>query len=397
MDGLPPHTTAAAATAAAFARDRAETAARAAAPDPTRRPLRLLLPDDLAVLPPRQHLLAGLLGRGELSVIWGAAKTGKSFLAMRLAYGLACGIGMWGRAAARCRALYVAAEGAGGLRNRVAALRAEMGDAGGNFAMVAQPITIGPPCLDLAALVAAARGFKADLIVLDTLARTFGEGDENSARDMAAFVAALDHLRVETGAHVLVIHHGAKSAEATSPRGSGALVGAADLVARVERGADGAPHLATVTDAKDDEGGAALPFRLRRIDLPPDADGAPRASLVAEEAQEVGAASGSRNTREDKITPQQATLVQTLRNLVIEGAGSPVSPLPGMPKVEAVARQVLRERLILAGFFPESQLPSELPSKSGLTDAGYKTENRALERLKEKGILGFSRDLVWVL
>ena len=50
----------------------------------------------------------------------------------------------------------------------------------------------------------------ADLIVLDTLARTFGDGDEKAARDMGGFVASVDRLRAETGAHVAVVHHGTK-------------------------------------------------------------------------------------------------------------------------------------------------------------------------------------------
>jgi hypothetical protein len=43
------------------------------------------------------------------------------------------------------------------------------------------------------------------LIVIDTLARCFGGGDENSAQDMGKFVQACDQLRRATGAAVLAV------------------------------------------------------------------------------------------------------------------------------------------------------------------------------------------------
>jgi RecA-family ATPase len=76
--------------------------------------LRVLTIADAPSAPPRVYLLHGLMAPGELSVWWGAPKCGKSFLLLRLAYGLALGTGMWSRAAKPCRVLYVPAEGEGG-------------------------------------------------------------------------------------------------------------------------------------------------------------------------------------------------------------------------------------------------------------------------------------------
>jgi len=41
--------------------------------------------------------------------------------------------------------------------------------------------TIGPPSGDLSDVIAAAVEMRADLVLIDTLARTFGECDENAA------------------------------------------------------------------------------------------------------------------------------------------------------------------------------------------------------------------------
>lgn len=67
---------------------------------------------------------------------------------------------------------------------------------------------------------------KPQLIVVDTLARNFGEGDENNTADMNAFVAAMDDLRSRyPGSTVLVVHH-TGHAEKGRSRGSMAFKGA---------------------------------------------------------------------------------------------------------------------------------------------------------------------------
>jgi hypothetical protein len=284
--------------------------------------LRVLTLADAAAAPPRRYLLRGLIAPGELSLWWGAPKCGKSFLLLRVAYGLALGLGMWGRKAKPCRVLYVAAEGESGFAARLLMLREALGDAGDAFRYIAQRTTVGPPADDLEDVIAAARDMGADVIVLDTLARTSGEGDENAARDMGGFIASVDRLRTETHAHVAVIHHGTK--EGGSSRGSGALVGAADLIVKVSKGADGGPNTATVEDAKDDADGAALAFRLRLVDLPPGEDGEARQTCVAEEADGAG-------YRRKPPNGQARDALKTLADLILT-EGQPIPPGALMPE-----------------------------------------------------------------
>ena len=245
-------------------------------------------------MPQRAYLLKGILALGELSVWWGAPKWGKTFLVLRLSYGLALGMGMWGRRARPVRVLYVAAEGVGGIGSRLRALRDELGDVGDRFQLIAQSASLGRPSTDLPALIEAVKVMRAGLVVIDTLARTFGEGDENSATDMGAFVVGVDTLRQQTGAHVLIIHHGTRAG--TNSRGSSALDGAADVIVKVERGEEGQPHTASVLAAKDEQDGAVLPFRLRAVDLGRDEDGDERVTCLAEKA-EPGMAGKARNAR----------------------------------------------------------------------------------------------------
>ncbi|MBD0276221.1 MAG: AAA family ATPase [Acetobacteraceae bacterium] len=307
--------------------------------------LHVLTLADAVSAPLRLYLLRGLIAPGELSLWWGAPKCGKSFLLLRLGYGLALGQGMWGRKAKPCRVLYLAAEGEGGFSARLLALRDAMGHAGDAFRYIAQRAAVGPPADDLADVIAAVRDMRADLIVLDTLARTFGEGDESAAKDMGGFVASLDRLRTETGVHVAVVHHGTK--DGGSSRGSSALVGAADLIVKGAKGVDDGPNTATVEAAKDDADGAILPFGLRVVDLTPGEDGEPRTTCAAEEAEADG--------RRRKPLPRVAREARrALADLVLaEGQPLPAGPLmppPGMKGVcdERWRAECEKRRLSLA-------------------------------------------------
>lgn len=283
--------------------------------------LRLLSVGEAIAQPPRQHLLPGLIAPGELSVWWGAPKCGKTFLVMRLAYGLAVGAGMWGREPRRpLRVLYGAGEGEGGIGTRLAALHADFGDPGDTLAVIAQRMQLGPPGEHLDDFIAAARLHRAELVVVDTLARTFGTGNEDGAQDMGSFVASMDRLREEGRQrghpmpHVAVIHHGSKDPQAKTPRGSGALLGAADLVVRIAKGIEGGPSMAMVEHAKDEADGAELPFRLRVVEVPTPG-GTTRRTCIAEETFE-GAQVG---TNRPKLGTQARRALDMLNDAISRG------------------------------------------------------------------------------
>jgi len=71
------------------------------------------------------------------------------------------------------------------------------------------------------------------LVIIDTFARCFSGYDENSVKDVGAFIAATDRIRRETGAAVMLLHHPDKKGKAE--RGSTSLRGAADTIIRVSQ------------------------------------------------------------------------------------------------------------------------------------------------------------------
>ncbi|MBU8540000.1 AAA family ATPase [Falsiroseomonas tokyonensis] len=353
--------------------------------------LRVLSARTLMDAPPRSYLLDGLLAPRELSVHWGQPKCGKSFLLLRLAYGLALGVGMWGRAVPRpLRVLYLAAEGEGGIGNRLRALHDEMGDAGDAFAVIAQRMELGPPSTDLAEVIAAAKAHRADLVVVDTLARTFGAGNEDAAMDMGGFIAAMDVLREETGAHVAVIHHGAKDESSKTPRGSGALLGAADLVVKVAKGG------ARVDYAKDDADGADLAFDLRVVEIGKRPDGSAITTCLAVEGGGAVAPGKSRDA-ERRLSDANGLLLRALRDVVAGDDVEHVIPVPGMPRVAAVKRPALRAALMQAAWYRPDELREGVSDPGNAIERrGQTREHKALEALKAKSLAGFTREWAWL-
>jgi len=172
----------------------------------------------------------------------------------------------------------------------------------------------------------AVKAHAADLVIIDTLARTFGDGNEDAAQDMGGFVAECDAIRHETGAAVVVVHHGAKAEDAKTPRGSGALMGAADLILQVKKGGEGAPSMAVVQAAKDDEDGAELPFRLEVVTVGEREDGTPIDTCRAIEAEPGRAGGGGA-----KLPPAARKAVDCLQDLIAEGRGEPLPSGTGWP------------------------------------------------------------------
>ena len=133
--------------------------------------------------------------------------------------------------ASRDPVAYIAAEGFGGLKLRVAALLNHEGygvDTPCKFRD--RPINLADSGQVAAFIYDIRKSVRQPaLIIIDTLARCFVGGDENSARDMGLFIHGVEAVKRATGAAVLVVHHTGKN-ERSGARGSSALMGAADTM-----------------------------------------------------------------------------------------------------------------------------------------------------------------------
>jgi len=242
-------------------------------------------------LPRREMLVKGLMGAGELSVTYGAPKTGKSFLLTSVALAIACGAPDWfgHRIKRRGLVVYCTMEGAGGFPNRLAAWADKTGQrVPDTFAYVPVRLrflseppgplhrrrkTIAEDIVRLARLVSemeALSGLSCVLLVIDTVARAMTGRDENSTQDMGEFVDACAELQsLPSRPHVALVHHESKGG---TMRGSGALTGAGDTMIRVQRLEDGGRQWA-VELSKDDADGEDHAFDLELVTIGTDDDG----------------------------------------------------------------------------------------------------------------------------
>jgi RecA-family ATPase len=98
--------------------------------------------------------------------------------------------------------IYIAGEGHGGIGARIKACRIHHGiDNGAPIYVLRHQVNLRSSADDINTLMLSIaqlqedRGFVIDLIVIDTLARAFGGGNENSSEDMGAFITSCGHLQ----------------------------------------------------------------------------------------------------------------------------------------------------------------------------------------------------------
>jgi hypothetical protein len=300
---------------------------------------------DLGTVTPPDRLVRRLLGTTSFAVLYGEPGCGKSFLATDLGFHVAVGRKWFGRSVTPGAVLYVAGEGVGGLTNRVAAftIKYKSGE-DVPFVVVPQAINLGPDGRDAERVISAAAevekklGKVVQLIVIDTLARSLGGGDENSAQDMGRFIAACDRIRLGTGSAVLVVHHSGKNSKAGA-RGSSALKGAADTVIEVEKRDAG--RVAKVEKQKDGVDGVEIGFDLEIVELGHDEEGEPITSCVVRSQTEVAKAA-------PKLSKTEKRAMDVLYNALVDfGENAPNSVR--FPNVTPVKIERFRQALKSCG------------------------------------------------
>lgn len=105
------------------------------------------------------------------------------------------------------------------------------------------------------------------LVIVDTLARAFGQGDENSAKDMNLFLDGCQDLCQDQKLAMLLVAHSGKK-EAKGIRGSLALSAALDSIFFAKK--KGMSVALRVDKQKDIESGGAFHFNLQSVSLDDD-------------------------------------------------------------------------------------------------------------------------------
>lgn len=239
---------------------------------------RVLTRAQLSTLPQPEPLITDTLDKRTVALLSGRRSTGKSFIALDWACCVATGHAWQGRAvAAPAPVLYVAAEGAHGLDQRVAAWEYAWKAPADALSVVPLPINLfkgGGIFDELKALI---REEAYGLVVIDTWARSTVGGKENDNTDSTIAFERVDALR-RLGPTVLVVAH--TDGADTKTRGATALEDNADTVYRI-KGDAGYLELER-TKRKDGPNEDRHQLQLRVIDLKPGPDEFARSSCIVQ-------------------------------------------------------------------------------------------------------------------
>lgn len=194
---------------------------------------------ELLMPKPIDYLIDHTLEADCLSLVFGAPGMGKSFLAVDWSASIATGTPWQGRDVTQGAVFYLAGEGHSGLSRRLRAWEIKSG-----VSLAKAPIYVSKTPAQLmdeasTALVVntietlcSSHGHPA-LVVIDTLARNMGSGDENSNADIAKFVAIIDQVKAYLKCAVLIVHHSGHY-DSLRARGGSALPAAVDASFRMD-------------------------------------------------------------------------------------------------------------------------------------------------------------------
>ncbi|AQW29113.1 AAA family ATPase [Ralstonia syzygii subsp. celebesensis] len=282
--------------------------------------------------PPPSWIIKGVLPKAELVVLFGESGSGKSFVALDLAAAIARGRDWRGHRTRRGRVVYIAAEGAGGFRNRMVAycmhnaLEANALDDIG-------VIHAAPNFLQKADALDVAKAIKAhgsaDVIVVDTFAQVTPGANENAAEDVGKALSHCRGIHRATGAVVVLVHHSGKDSS-KGARGWSGIRGAADAQIEVLRTPGG--RMLRLDKMKDGEDGREYGFDLQVVPIGMDEDGDVIDSCVVTDAPVPLRGKGG----------EQARKLGAWERLVVEVVGEISLAQNSGIEIDAVTEEVAR-------------------------------------------------------
>jgi AAA domain len=346
--------------------------------------------------PSKEWLVKRRIPRQGVAALYGAPESFKSFIAFDGAMHISLGWEWTGRKTSQAPAVYIAAEGAAGIRKRkIGFEKAYAGriPADVPFFLVAAAPNLGTEKGDLEALIAAVVAAEVDpgIVVIDTLAQSLGGGDENGA-GMMTFVSNATELANRLKCCVLVVHH-APLADERRMRGHTSLHGAVDVQILTERHRGAPSTTLTIEKMKDEESHVSLTAHLSRVVIGTDEDGDEVSTLIVERIEDGAAA----QTRAPSTSvPRGRRLLMDVVAQAIGDEGEDFRSFHDGPLVRAAKDQAIRIRYYAR--IAEKAEPDEDADK--LAERQRKGFNRAIAAaLSAKDLIARQHDgtrFVWL-
>jgi hypothetical protein len=345
-----------------------------------------------------EWLIKRVLPRCGLAAIYGKPGSFKSFVAVHIGLCVALGRDWAGRRVTLVPVVYVGAEGAGGLRKRKTGYVKAWRDlpAEVDFALISAAPNLGTDPGDLPALILAieSAGIKPGLIVVDTVAKAIGAGDENGS-GMTAFVGNAGALSQRFDCLVLAVHHvGLGAEDQKRMRGHSSFHGALDAQILCERREGETSATLTLQKLKDDASDIRLTANLSRVVVGTDEDGEDASTLIVDNVTDAEAPI---NAPRVKAVPASQRLLADLITQAIDEIGEAIQPHGASgPTLRAVFDERVRDRLYAA--LAEMADPNDDPDK--LAERKRRAFNRSIaELLKAKRLFANEvrgRRMLWL-
>ena len=230
---------------------------------------------------PVEWLIQDVLPRRGFSALFGPPGSFKSFCALSFAHSVATGSAWMGKEVTTPGGvLYLCAEGFGGMGARIKACRLHnKTEPGAPVFVIRQQLNLRSSKEDIQQLLLAITNLvqreqiRFELVIIDTLARSFGSGNENDSSDMGAFISSLSKIQRLLDCALMIVHHPGKDLT-KGARGHSSLHGALDSEFELQRLDSalqdnmyaGSGNI-TCTKQKDGSDGAKYGFRMVKVNL----------------------------------------------------------------------------------------------------------------------------------
>jgi len=340
-------------------------------------------------------LIKGVLPKKGLAIVYGAPGSGKSFFVADLvAHISAPHLGKWrGHKAATGHVAYCFLEGGFAAQNRLAALRSHLGDLGGFYSYPYSMNLSSRPAksvqhdtqatqADAFNLVASIRGQQENVacVVVDTLSRAMSGGDENSSKDMTAFISAMDYISQELDCLVIVVHHNGKD-QSKGARGHSSLLAAVDTEIEITRPSRELPgRKAKMTKLKEGGDGKEFLFELEIYSLGFDEDGDEVTTCLV---VPTDADPSEAKAQAVRLGPNEIIVLKAYETFQCDFPDNSTPPGTGFPAKSLKCVDMLAFKSFAVGRMPEAEKRATRQIRD------------AISTLVEKYVLAVNGGLLW--
>ena len=343
---------------------------------------------------PVEWLIEGVIPKKAFVALYAPPASFKSFIALDIAECIATGRDFLTRQVRHQGAvLYIAGEGHGGIGARIKAMKKHHNTpAGSPVFFLRKQINLRSSATDIQDLIQAVdeiqatHGIQFELVVIDTLARAFGGGNENASEDMGAFITAAGAIQGRYNCALLVVHHAGKDAT-KGLRGHSSLLGAVDTELEIIRIEDAPKGILHISKQKDGEDGQRYGFQMVSVELSTTHLGFDTVSSLAVEVdQEMDINRG----RKDASQPPDRTGGGRNQSLALSCLHSAIKKFGMMENVDGKRNKCIKL----------DQWKEEFKAKMG-SDVETSTFNKAWNRVKS-GLVELEKveihnDWCWVI